>query len=185
MAGSGWWLFFLGSEDTTGTRFGFDDPLVLLLLGAGIVSIMLLRRKLRQKSRAQNSVNVRPDGVTAVTGKNALKGETDKLVVELHELGREIEGRLETRIRHLTRLISEADNVIEKLNATVAAARNCSSDGPNAGAEGDGNDDAEKRDSIREQIKTLSQAGKSPREIADIVEKPVGEVSLILGLEKT
>ena len=94
--------------------------------------------------------------------------------MELEEFGREIEGRLETRIRHLTRLITEADRSIERLTAAVTAAEEKA--GPAQG----------EREPLsqRGRVVALSREGLKPAEIAEAVGLPKGEVELLLGLSK-
>ena len=94
-------------------------------------------------------------------------------MVELQEFGREIEGRLETRVRHLTRLIAEADKAIERLNAAVTVSREKSGRPATE----------ESSDPVRARIVALSREGQDPGDIAKAVGLPKGEVELVLGLE--
>ena len=101
-----------------------------------------------------------------------LRGEAERLLVELQEFGREMEGRLETRIHHLTRLLAEADKAIEALTAAVAAGEEKASAGP------------PEPDALRARIVALAAGGMEPDGIARAVGLPKGEVELVLGLER-
>ncbi len=153
---------------------------VAFIAGILIIVFFLFRRAVQQAKKGGQSDRPRPPRTPRPQqAKQPLQGETEKLLVELQEFGREIEGRLETRIQHLTRLISEADSVIEKLNAVVAASKNDISED-----QSEGGDDAaaEAKGPLKERILSLAEEGLHPHEIAETVGKPLGEVELFLGL---
>lgn len=148
---------------------------------AFIVLILIIMRRTPGRSTLGDGRErvVRGSGIPH-EARQPLRGEAERLLVELQEFGREIEGRLETRIHHLTRLIAEADRAVERLNAHVtaadAAAEAEAEDTPSAGPE------PSDRDKTRARIMALAEDGMPPEAIAEAVGLPKGEVELMLGL---
>lgn len=110
------------------------------------------------------------------TQNQPLRGESEALLVELREFGREIEGRIDTRIRHLAKLIAEADAAVERLNGATARAQGTVEEQAGA-APGDA-------PSLRTRIMAMSREGRQPGDIARTLGVPAGEVELVLGLER-
>jgi len=161
------------------TFLGFDDPKnIALVVGLILISFVLMRRSFKKLESDKRNNQKRPAEDTK-SGKQPLRGEAEQLLVELQEFGREIEGRLETRIVHITKLISEGDRVIERLNAVVSAAEN-----KQDSTEGKKEKGRQQNDLTKEKVLSLVKEGKKTSEIAGIVGKPLGEIELILGLEK-
>jgi hypothetical protein len=155
----------------------------LIIAGIVIIAFVLLRRSVRETGKNTDRDRPRPGtGQRTSQLEKSLKGDTEKLLVELQEFGREIEGRLETRIQHLTKLIAEADKEIERLNALVTASRSeaaARETGANEAAEIDPDGGIHP---LKERILALSEQGLDPFQIAATVGKPLGEVELFLGL---
>ena len=142
---------------------------VLALLGVCFFLLRRAARGVRRESPPLRGVGS-PRRDVAPPGQ-PLRGEGEKLLVELQEFGREIEGRLETRIQHLTRLIAEADRAIERLNARIQAVE--SRQAP-----------SRPDTSVRDRILALSEEGRNAADIARALDLPEGEVELVLGLPR-
>ena len=125
------------------------------------------------------------------------------LMVQVQEVGREIEARIDTRVRHAQRLLDDAARVLEALDAKIVEARAAgtpadpTSDGlfatepPSGGGqfvdETDESSSSEPqpavtRDPHEAEIARRSADGESPEAIAQAVDRPLGEVQLILSL---
>ena len=141
---------------------------ILAAAGLLIVCFFVFRRMGRNR-RASPERAVRERGTSAEPA-HALRGDAERLLVELQEFGREIEGRLETRIQHLSRLIAEADKAVARLNAAVAAS--------------EGKGPQKPRDPVKAKIVALAGEGRTVEDIAQALSVPKGEVELVLDFEK-
>ena len=165
-----------------GSVLSKDTASAFVALGAFMLLILVLLRRTRTGSappeprRRPKTLREKREEKERESPKQPLRGEAEKLLVELEEFGREIEGRLETRIRYLSRLLTEADRAIERLNAALEAASQRAS-GEAAEAPRDSG-----AGGVRERILSLSTEGRDPEEIAKELGVPKGEVELVLGL---
>ena len=100
---------------------------VVAIFAFGALIVIIMRRSTATASREAEPA--RQPRRTSPEAHQPLRGEAERLRADLEEFGREIEGRLETRIRHITRLLAEADKAVEKLNARIEAA-NAAAAGP-------------------------------------------------------
>jgi len=167
----------------------------LFAIGAIVLLvIILLRRQIRVGGlQARPRTPGVPESL-ARPSSQPLRGEAERLLVDLQDFGREIEGRLETRILHLTRLTAEADRAIERLTALLAVAGDrLAADRPIAERPAVERPIAERpiaetakreRDPARAQIVEMAAQGKPVAEIARALNLPMGEVELVLGIER-
>lgn len=145
---------------------------VVIVVGALALCFILLRCSSR---RARRSSAEAPDGArSSYAGRergdpHSPPGDAAQVLSELKEIGREIEGRIDTRIQYLTGLLAEADRTIERLTSAVAAARDRAVSG----------DDPRKAE-----ILALAREGTDPDDIARRLQLPVGEVKLVVGLAR-
>jgi uncharacterized membrane-anchored protein YhcB (DUF1043 family) len=119
--------------------------------------------------------------------------QMNTLLVELSQMARQITSQLDTRAMKLETLIKDAD---ERL-AALQAAKN--SVAPDSGVKSDdhasGDEVAELHappqqaaspmiavEARHQEVYTMADEGRSPSEIAKIVQRPAGEVELILAL---
>ncbi len=109
--------------------------------------------------------------------------------VQMHETARELSGQLDSKMRVLQALITDADRAAARLEtamgetppATQAEAL-MSSDGPRQAestVEPTGDSTSQDR---REEVYTLSDYGLGPAEVAARIGRPIGEIELILSL---
>ncbi len=166
-------LFFLASESPESFFTGKTLGAILASVAFLVLIFVLMRRTAARSTSIEHRSHGGPAGRQPRAPVEPLRGEAERLLVELEDFGREIEGRLETRLRHLTRLIAEADKAIERLNAAVAASGEKTGQ---AMPEGES-------PPVRARIVALSEAGKQPADIAQALGLPKGEVELVLGLE--
>ncbi len=107
---------------------GPDITTVLLIVGAMVGTVFLLR--LTQKRRARDRIN-EAEISRSMEGQppNApfrARGQSDpeisKLYIELNEFARDLEGRMDTKLTYLRRLIVDAERVSADLNRTIQRA---------------------------------------------------------------
>jgi hypothetical protein len=92
----------------------------LVLLGLGILAIAFVLRRgivLGRRSRNRDVVaEVRDDVLTA---ERSAAGRIRELEVRLHDYGRDIEGRMETRIALLQELVHDSERKIAELRNLI------------------------------------------------------------------
>jgi len=117
----------------------------------------------------------------------AVERDMSNLLVELSEMARQVTGQLDTRAKKLEVLIEEADRRIAELRSLSGAG------GPNGGGGGKGADApkslgiptgsrAGTPDPRHAEVYALADAGRSAADIAQALNRPRGEVELILAL---
>lgn len=142
------------------------------VLAALVFCFIFLRRGSRRARRWGAEGPDLERGAFAARASGAPRSSGDdaaRVLHELKEIGREIEGRIDTRIQYLTGLLAEADRAVERLTAAVAAARDRAAGG---------------EDPRKAEILALAREGSDPGEIAGRLRLPVGEVQLVLGLAR-
>jgi hypothetical protein len=168
MLGAATLLLAAAAESGGGEKWTKFVPLVAVIV---LVIGLMMRRSARTATAYTAGMGRRE--TTASSSQQPLRGDAERLLVELQEFGREIEGRLETRIHHLTRLLAEADKAIERLTALAASAHEpAPADGPR------------EREPVRKQIVELAGRGMEAAEIARTLGIPKGEVEVVLGIER-
>jgi hypothetical protein len=113
--------------------------------------------------------------------------EMSNLLVELSQMARQVTAQLDTRSAKLELLMQQADQKIDELKRLSEAARPAApSSGagePAAGAHPVGTArSAPAPDPRHAEVYALADAGRSPQEIAQQLDRPRGEVELILAL---
>lgn len=168
----------------TSTSQWTDTP-ALLLMGLSIVVILYLTFRQRRKNDPLTTLPFR----TSLQQQKALERDMQSVVVELSEMTRQMSATLETRAAKLDLLIQEADEKIARLNAALSGVEAGASrpstpiDLPLAPApmKSPGlrlvKDDTEDRWS---EIYMLADQGLSTAQIASKLNRPEGEVDLIL-----
>lgn len=168
-----------------------DKPTIIALLVGLLVVLVVLPRMMRRKSADSSPALSRPSPDVRS------QEQMEDLVVKLHDIGRELMGKLDTKIRILNRLIEEADEKISKLGAlgvvegfpetksrpapemkTAADAFADMSAPPQADS---GNIKEKGRYTA---VYTLADAGRSIVEIARQTGMQPGEIELVLELRK-
>ncbi len=161
-------------------KLGQNTSPIVIVIGVLALCFAFFRmnaKRLRQAAARGESRPAVPHAASpeATGSRQPMRGDAEQLLVELQELGREIEGRIDTRIQYLTRLLAEADRTIERMSSAVAAAREQPAGGEQPAA-GD--------DSRRAKVLALARDGADAAEIARRLELPKGEVELMIGLAR-
>ncbi len=155
-----------------------SDPLVLLALGVGLAVvfyILVLRRT--AKSPAQ-----RP-GPPAAGRRSLAEREIEVLLDELEHMASAVSQRFNAQSQRLETLIREAQQATAALEATMARARaaplasRIMSQSPDTG-----HDSGLAALARHTEIYELADAGESAPAIAQKLQRPAGEIELILAL---
>ena len=121
-----------------------------------------------------------------------LAGSAASWEVEMHELARELSGRLDSKMGALEQLIRDADRAAARLEAALRAtavqARPSDEAPPSSQAEallpGRAGPSAQAEPGRYDEIYLLADYGHPASEIAQRVGLPIGEIELILSLRK-
>lgn len=135
-----------------------------VVLALAVVLFVGRRRLARSKAPRQNTdaIDDRQRRLVRAIG---------KLEISLMEYGRDVEGRLDMRIRTLGRLIQDADQRIQTLNQL--------------GGSGDEPGDPEETPHEHREVYDMADQGLDKVEIARRTSMTPGEVELILSLRRT
>lgn len=144
-----------------------NNQFVFIALGAAILFIGFLLPRMRRRSQASRP----PDGLFEARAQSA-RQDLDQLVVEIQELAREHIAKLDTKIRMVSRLLSDCDQrklELEALLKGAAIAPPPASRPPNP---------------LHEKVYGLLDEGKDTADICAATGLEKGEVDLILGLRQ-
>ncbi len=136
---------------------------LLLVVAALIFVIMLGRRRVRSGGGREQG------GEGAKDARVRLRKSMEELQIKLMEFGRDVEGRLDTRIRTLSELIREADERIARLEEMKGVRNRASGD---------------ELPQLHREVHRLADEGLDNIEIARRTSTTPGEVELILGLRR-
>jgi len=145
------------------------NPFTLMMVAGIIVLIVTILRIPQARRRKQEAKEHRVK--RAVQSPEAkLRRTMEKLLVEIHELSREMNARIDTKMRAFEALLRRAEEVAARLEAATYAA-----------GEPRGEAAASSR---HEEIYRLADEGKSIEEIARLSGEHPGEIELILNLRR-
>ncbi len=185
-----------------------------------IVTYLLLRRQYRRRTMGASPKQYSREIDTATNKSTAVKRDMERLLVELNELARQINGQIDTRYAKLEQTMADADRRISALRVLLRAAKtelkavleesgSSSADGSDdltleslditIGDEDDAPTPAPAIDGmpttdppqanppdvsgdVNRRIYELSDQGRKAIEIAQQLDRNVGEVELILNL---
>lgn len=169
---------------------GASESQQWIAIAVGILglSYLLLRPRFGKKKRDPLASAPR----ASLSQQRSLEREMNNLVVELSEMARQITAQLDTRAARLELLIDEADRKIAELErlggggggdhrpaATVSPA-----DAANGGR-GAPVASTSQTDPRHAEVYALADQGLSPHEIAQRLNRPNGEIELILALRSS
>jgi hypothetical protein len=149
--------------------------------------ITILYAVFRPAFRKKDPLN-RPSPFASLSQQRSVERQMQNVLVELAEMSRQISAQLDTRASRLEQLIKEAD---EKLAALKSATGNGQATPPPAPAALHRDPPPEEpalgpaTNSVESQhadVYALADQGRSPREIAERLNRPSGEIELILAL---
>ena len=138
----------------------------LVWVALGIMVIVFVTR--RQKRLSEQRAAARTSRLLADDGENARRA-ADQALVSLADMSREINAQIDTKIRFLNRLVKEADERIDRLEALVRSDRPAEAAPSSASSTG-----------LHARVRELRDAGKSPAEIARATGLSLLEVSVAL-----
>ncbi len=138
-------------------------------LAAVAVAIVLVFRWGKKRRGEISKAASQAGGPSTLSEHQRLQRAVEKLQVNLMEFSREVEGRLDTRIRTLTQLVSDADERIKKLEELQDKTPARKKEIPE----------------LHKDVYRLADEGFDEVEIARRTSTTPGEVGLILGLRRT
>jgi methyl-accepting chemotaxis protein len=160
------------------------------ILGMGVLALayILLRPMLKRKDPL-----ARPPAQGSMAQERAVERQMQSLLVDLNEMARQIGAQLDTRAAKLEALLHEADEKIAQLRGLGASSHSTTSQStmaqPQAAtAETAASAPASIASSLHEldprhaEVYALADEGRPPREIAAQLNRPSGEIELILAL---
>ena len=95
----------------------------LLIIAAIIIITLLLMQSSRRRAASGSPKQYRREIDSATTKSTAIKRDMERLLVELSELARQINGQIDTRFAKLEQSIADADKRIQFLRVLLAAAK--------------------------------------------------------------
>jgi hypothetical protein len=135
---------------------------------------LLIRPKLKAR---KDPLERRP--ALSVSQQKQLERDMSNLMVEMLETARQMTAQLETRAGRLEVLIQQADERVAALKACTATANATASPSAQVAA----NDRTETPPNPRHaEVWAMADQGRSPHEIARQLDRPSGEIELILAL---
>jgi hypothetical protein len=163
-----------------------DDKNWPLLGMAGLALAYIVIRPMLRKKRDPLD---RPSGFKSLSQQRSVERSMQNLLVDLSEMARQISGQLDTRAAKLEALIREADEKIEQLRSVGTSPPTAAQDqAPRmrlVGSEVSADQPAPEPsppDRRHAEVYALADEGRPPREIAARLNRPSGEIELILAL---
>ncbi len=184
----------------------------LALAAAVMIITFLLLRRYRRRTMGASPKQYQREIDTATNKSAAVKRDMERLLVELNELARQINGQIDTRYAKLEQTMADADRRISALRVLIRSAKTelkavLDETAASSGGGGDdltleslditiGDEDdaptalepsrAESRtaseDGPNQRICELADEGRKAIEIAQELDRNVGEIELILNL---
>ncbi|MCI0652810.1 MAG: hypothetical protein L0Z55_13105 [Planctomycetes bacterium] len=186
----------------------------VIVIAIVVVAVTLSRVSRRQRYYAPSREPSPPEPRIARAGESraaaSAVAELDQAMVQIQELTREIEARLDTRVRHATRILDESQKVIVRLEQALARARGMAMpEGVTGAAPLEGFERPGAKNSplgkhvdvvslppsaaaappapheVAERVHRLASEGMTAQEISARLQVPIGEVELHLSLKRT
>jgi len=145
----------------------FQSDWWLVVSLAVVVSYILLRLMMGKKDPLD-----KPSGHATLAQQRSVDKQTQNVLEELAELARQISNQLDTRAARLELLIKQADEKIAQLKG-LPVGKAAAQDQPSPPAQADAR---------YVEIYRLSDSGQSTVQIAQQLNRPQGEIELILAL---
>lgn len=137
-------------------------------------TVVVLYAVVRPFLRKKDPLDRRP-AYSSLAQQRSVEKQMQNVLVELSKMAREITAQLDTRAARLEELLKEADRKIEILRGAAA---------PPGDPAPSGSSVPEALDPRHGQIYTLADQGRSVQEIARQLDRPSGEIELILALRR-
>lgn len=155
---------------------------IMIGFGAMLVMYLSMRGKRKKKDPLQNQEYF------SLSRQRTLERDMQNLVVELSDMARQISAQLDTRSARLELLIKEADEKIAQLRQPTTGQPHLAppaqehADAEPAATVDTAQPATDPIDPRHAEIYALADAGHSPMDIARQLDRPSGEVQLILAL---
>lgn len=155
----------------------------------GMVVLALVYVVMRPMMKRKDPLD-RPFSLKSLSQQRAVERSMQNLLVDLTEMSRQISAQLDTRAAKLEALIREADEKIEQLRSAGVSVQTKESApmmrlvGSEEGAKPQAEEviSGGEIDPRHAEVYTLADEGREPREIAARLNRPSGEIELILAL---
>lgn len=159
----------------------WTNPQMLMLMGVGIMAIVLY--SLTMKRRRRGAAGFEPNTSESSQLHNSrlqtqARDDINELMVRLEELSREICGQVDTRYAKLEHLLARAQRTLDALNAAAAAPVPPVGKATPLAAPPPG-------DPRHTEIYDLSQQGITTIDLARRMNMTLGEIELVLSLERS
>ncbi|MFA5864026.1 MAG: hypothetical protein WC975_04985 [Phycisphaerae bacterium] len=153
---------------------------LIIFVGVAVVAIILLMRGSMRRIKGKSALSSQEaaNRIPSLQNQMEVRDHLQKLMVNLQDLARQINGHIDTRFCKLEVLIKEADEKIRQLRAMGFG-------GKLPGEPAAGGQNEIKTDTDREMIYKLADMGKTSVEIAQELKKNTGEIELILSLRRS
>lgn len=161
----------------------------LLWFAGALALLIFLTWRMRSRTRGKmgppdQTAKERLDELAAQRG---VKGDMEELLAELQDLSRKINAQIDTKFAKLEAVIADADRRIETLerlsDSATGRPRLDITVGDDMLGEPPASPAAAPRSSdVNARVYELADAGRTPVEIAQALDRTPGEVELILGL---
>lgn len=153
---------------------GDSSSWIILGVGAAVLLYMFIRPSLKRK----DPLDKHPQPIS-LAQQRTVEREMSNLLVELSEMARQTTSQLDARAAKLELLLKEADQKIAALGAASATMKE------NGSAQSSVISLKESLPDPRHiEIYALADQGRSPQEIARQLDRPNGEIELILALRR-
>ncbi len=202
---------FLAQADTASkSDDGFTDIIIIWTFAIIILAWFMVRSTLKRvkmsQIKDQASVNERVARQMPKGESNIIQSQISELMAELANLSRQINGQIDTRVAKLEILLKDAEKTIDRLenqlNNTSSNSRGSDKFRRKSNSENVNNSQAKpwdlqqnnlpqmqpanhiSNDKQTQEILNLANQGKSAVHIAQKLDRPIGEIELILSLNK-
>jgi hypothetical protein len=142
--------------------------------------LTMLYATMRPWFRKKKDPLERPHKFGSLAQQRSVEREMQNVLVEMSEMARQITGQIDTRAARLEALIRQADERIAALNAAPAekpAQPQAASLSPQAA-------ESPAIDPRHAEVYALADQGRSSKDIAQQLNRPSGEIELILALRR-
>lgn len=180
-----------GAGQPAGSSPRFDrEDLSIGLIGLGcalmliMISRMLFRRGRRRGAGAHAAANTRA-AAAPVTASGAAHDRLERLMADAEELTRRLAAVLENRAARIEVLLEQADERLAALETATPAAP--TADAPRTPAPPAGfslTDTTPTTDPLHRKVYDLADRGLTPVDIARQIDRPTGQIELILALRR-
>jgi len=148
------------------------SPRQLLVLGGVLLALILLSLAMRKKAGGPSARQYRREIDGAVREEQQLRADIEDLLKDLEQLSKRLAAQIDEGVVRLNRAIADADLRIKKLNGSAVATPQAVAPTP------------EPTEPRTRQIYLLADEGLAAPEIAQRLNRHLGEVELILNLRR-